>query len=42
MNSLTSRVCAAALIAAFGTEAMATEWKVSLWGKRRAFTGHVE
>ena len=42
MNSLTSRVCAAALIAAFGTEAMATEWNVSLWGKRRAFTEHVE
>jgi len=24
------------------TEAMATEWNVSLWGKRRAFTEHVE
>ncbi|MEK6205886.1 MAG: C4-dicarboxylate TRAP transporter substrate-binding protein [Amylibacter sp.] len=27
---------------AFGTEAMATEWNVSVWGKRRAFTEHVE
>ncbi|NSY40726.1 C4-dicarboxylate TRAP transporter substrate-binding protein [Leisingera sp. ANG59] len=32
----------AALTAAFGTEALATEWNVSLWGKRRAFTEHVE
>jgi len=33
---------AAALIMGFGAEAMATEWNVSLWGKRRAFTEHVE
>ena len=32
----------AALTVAFGTEAMATEWNVSVWGKRRAFTEHVE
>ncbi|WP_424978784.1 C4-dicarboxylate TRAP transporter substrate-binding protein [Leisingera sp. S232] len=32
----------AALTATFATEAMATEWNVSLWGKRRAFTEHVE
>lgn len=32
----------AAITLAFGTEAMATEWNVSLWGKRRAFTEHVE
>ncbi|MEE9454850.1 MAG: TRAP transporter substrate-binding protein DctP [Paracoccaceae bacterium] len=25
-----------------GVEAMATEWNVSVWGKRRAFTEHVE
>lgn len=25
-----------------GSQAMATEWNVSLWGKRRAFTEHVE
>ena len=27
---------------AFASEAIATEWNVSLWGKRRAFTEHVE
>lgn len=27
---------------AFVSEAVATEWNVSLWGKRRAFTEHVE
>ena len=26
----------------FAGEAIATEWNVSLWGKRRAFTEHVE
>lgn len=26
----------------FGSEAFATEWQVSLWSKRRAFTEHVE
>jgi len=29
-------------MAAFAGEAMAVEWNVSLWGKRRAFTEHVE
>ncbi|MEL7172001.1 MAG: C4-dicarboxylate ABC transporter substrate-binding protein, partial [Pseudomonadota bacterium] len=33
---------ALSLIAGFGAEAAATEWNVSLWGKRRAFTEHVE
>lgn len=33
---------ALAAVAAFTTEALATEWNVSLWGKRRAFTEHVE
>ncbi|PIE13104.1 MAG: C4-dicarboxylate ABC transporter substrate-binding protein [Rhodobacterales bacterium] len=32
----------AALTVGFATEAMATEWNVSVWGKRRAFTEHVE
>lgn len=32
----------AALTVAFAGEAFATEWNVSLWGKRRAFTEHVE
>ena len=27
---------------AFAAEAMATEWNVSVWGKRRAFTEHIE
>jgi len=31
-----------ALGVAFAGEAVATEWNVSLWGKRRAFTEHVE
>ena len=26
----------------FASEAMATEWNVSVWGKRRAFTEHIE
>ena len=30
------------LLVAFSTETFATEWNVSLWGKRRAFTEHVE
>lgn len=32
----------AALTFAFASEAVATDWNVSLWGKRRAFTEHVE
>ncbi|MEM8752134.1 MAG: C4-dicarboxylate TRAP transporter substrate-binding protein [Pseudomonadota bacterium] len=32
----------AATAIAFAGEAMAVEWNVSLWGKRRAFTEHVE
>ena len=42
MNKYLSRTAIAAVIVAFGSEAMATEWNVSLWGKRRAFTEHVE
>ncbi len=42
MTKFLSRASAAAIIVAFGTEAMAVEWNVSLWGKRRAFTEHVE
>ena len=33
---------AATVLAFAGTEAVAVEWNVSLWGKRRAFTEHVE
>ena len=42
MNRHITRVACAAVAFAFGSEAMATEWNVSLWGKRRAFTEHVE
>ncbi len=42
MRKLMSRTAVAALSMAFVTEAMATEWNVSVWGKRRAFTEHVE
>src|SRR5210317_2036542 len=42
MNKILSRVAIAALATAFTTEAIATEWNVSVWGKRRAFTEHVE
>ncbi len=42
MNRFLSRTAVAALVVAFGSEAMAVEWNVSVWGKRRAFTEHVE
>lgn len=42
MRRILNRTALAALSLAFATEAMATEWNVSLWGKRRAFTEHVE
>lgn len=42
MNSLLSKAAIAALAMGFATETMATEWNVSVWGKRRAFTEHVE
>lgn len=32
----------ATLSCVFAAEAMATEWNVSVWGKRRAFTEHIE
>ncbi len=42
MQKFLGCVTAAALTVAFTSEALATEWNVSLWGKRRAFTEHVE
>ncbi|MCP5037572.1 MAG: C4-dicarboxylate ABC transporter substrate-binding protein [Rhodobacteraceae bacterium] len=42
MRNFTTKLAVAALATAVATEAMATEWNVSLWGKRRAFTEHVE
>ncbi len=37
-----NKVFIPALALLFSAEAMAVEWNVSLWGKRRAFTEHVE
>ena len=42
MKQLMGRVAVAAIAVAFAGEALATEWNVSVWGKRRAFTEHVE
>src|SRR6056297_995015 len=42
MPKFLSYTAVAAISLAFVGEAMATEWNVSLWGKRRAFTEHVE
>lgn len=37
-----SKFAVAAIVASLATETLAEEWNVSLWGKRRAFTEHVE
>jgi len=42
MKKYLSRAAVAALAVSFAGEAIAAEWNVSLWGKRRAFTEHVE
>ncbi|MEM1360365.1 MAG: C4-dicarboxylate TRAP transporter substrate-binding protein [Pseudomonadota bacterium] len=42
MRKILGQTALATIIVSFGAEAMATEWNVSLWGKRRAFTEHVE
>ncbi|CAM4111571.1 C4-dicarboxylate TRAP transporter substrate-binding protein [Palleronia rufa] len=42
MTNLTGRLALCAFATAFATEAVAVEWNASLWGKRRAFTEHVE
>src|SRR6056297_4161260 len=42
MKTHLKRAALAGLAMGFAAEAMATEWNVSLWGKRRAFTEHVE
>ncbi|MEO0486270.1 MAG: C4-dicarboxylate TRAP transporter substrate-binding protein [Pseudomonadota bacterium] len=42
MKSYMRTACVAAIVTAFAGEALATEWNVSLWGSRRAFTEHVE
>jgi TRAP-type C4-dicarboxylate transport system substrate-binding protein len=42
MKNYLSGAAAVAISFAFVAEAAATEWNASLWGKRRAFTEHVE
>ncbi len=42
MNRTLSFFAASAVAFSFSAEVMAAEWNVSLWGKRRAFTEHVE
>jgi len=37
-----AKLAVAAIVASLATETLAEEWNVSLWGKRRAFTEHVE
>jgi len=41
-RSILNAAAVAAVTFSFAGEALATEWNVSLWGKRRAFTEHVE
>ncbi len=41
MSNITAKLLTTALAATFATEALATEWNVSVWGSRRAFTEHV-
>ena len=42
MNKYLTGAAVCAISFAFVTEAAATEWNVSVWGKRRAFTEHIE
>ncbi len=42
MRKHLNRAAIAALSLTVASEALAVEWNVSLWGKRRAFTEHVE
>jgi TRAP-type C4-dicarboxylate transport system substrate-binding protein len=41
MSSITAKLLVGAVAATFVTEAAATEWNVSVWGSRRAFTEHI-
>ena len=42
MKKIMTKAALAAVAVSFAGTAFATEWNVSLWGKRRAFTEHVE
>ncbi|MDJ0820833.1 MAG: C4-dicarboxylate TRAP transporter substrate-binding protein [Paracoccaceae bacterium] len=41
MPNMTAKLLTTALCVTFAGEALATEWNVSVWGKRRAFTEHI-
>ncbi|MBS0124967.1 TRAP transporter substrate-binding protein DctP [Thetidibacter halocola] len=41
MPNMTAKLLCSALAVTFATEAAATEWNVSVWGSRRAFTEHI-
>ncbi len=41
MSSITAKLLLSAVAATLVTEAAATEWNVSVWGSRRAFTEHI-
>ena len=42
MKKLLGQTAIVAISLSLASEALATEWNVSVWGKRRAFTEHVE
>ena len=42
MHMMTKVAVATLVTAGIASEAAATEWNVSVWGKRRAFTEHIE
>ncbi|SCA55362.1 TRAP dicarboxylate transporter, DctP subunit [Candidatus Terasakiella magnetica] len=42
MKKFLGKACLTAMALTFTGEAVAADWNVSLWGKRRAFTEHVE
>ena len=42
MNRILTGAVVTAVGMGFAAEAMATEWNASVWGKRRAFTEHIE
>ena len=42
MNKYVTTAVLALVAGSFATETLATEWNVSVWGKRRAFTEHIE
>jgi TRAP-type transport system periplasmic protein len=41
MSNMMTKICVSVLALSIASEAAATEWNVSVWGKRRAFTEHI-